>query len=126
MGLSKPSRKWFEYLTVIALVGVVAFLAVSNIYYQNRSGKHKALLYQLQILRSSINLYKLINGQNPSDLVMLATSAYKFPGEEYSRRYIDNAPMDKSGKVVDPFGNPYYYDETNGWIRSATHGYEFW
>lgn len=126
MGLAKPERKWFEQLMVLALVLVVGFLGASNIYYQNKSGKQKMLFYQLQILRSSINLYKFINGKNPENLEILAVGYYKFPGEDLARRYIENAPIDKTGKVVDPFQTSYYYDKDTGWIRSATQGYEFW
>lgn len=126
MGFTKPERKWFEHVLVVLLVVVVGFLVASNLYYQDRSGKQKMLFYQLQILRSSINLYKFINGTSPANLEAVATSIYKFPGEELARRYIENAPIDKDGKVVDPFGKPYYYDGHTGWLRSSSSGYEFW
>lgn len=126
MGFEKPQRKWFEQVLVVALVLVVGFLVASNIYYQNKSGKQKTMFYQLQILRSSINLYKLINNKNPETLELLVEEVYKFPGETLMRRYIENAPIDKHGVVVDPFGKGYYYDSKTGWIRSATSGYEFW
>lgn len=126
MGIIKPSRKWFEQVLIIALVAVVGFLVASNSYYQNKSGKQRTMFYQLQILRSSINLYKFINGTNPENLELLATGHYKFPGDDLSRRYIDSAPINKEGNVVDPFGEPYYYDKATGWIRSASSGYEFW
>lgn len=126
MGFTKPERKWFEHTLVVMLVVVVGFLVASNLYYQDRSGRQKMLFYQLQILRSSINLYKFINGSNPANLEVLATGIYKFPGEELTRRYIENAPIDKDGKVVDPFGRSYYYDGRTGWIRSSSSGYEFW
>jgi competence protein ComGC len=126
MGFTKPERKWFEHILVVALVVVVGFLVASNLYYQDKAGKQKMLFYQLQILRSSINLYKFIKGQNPPSLEVLAAGIYKFPGEELARRYIENAPIDKDGKVVDPFGKMYYYNGQTGWIRSSSSGYEFW
>ena len=126
MGFERPKRKWFEQAVVFFLVFIVGFLAVSNIYYQNKSGKQKAMFYQLQILRSAINLYKFINSRNPPDLGVLAGGVYKFPQEELARRYVENAPIDKNGIVVDPFGKPYYYDAETGWIRSLSKGYEFW
>lgn len=126
MGFERPQRKWFERLLVALLIVVVGVLVSSNVYYQNKSGKQRTLFYQLQILRSSINLYKLINLKNPENLEALATEIYKFPGEGLTRRYIENAPIDKNGNVVDPFGNKYYYDARTGWVRSSTSGYEFW
>ena len=126
MNFTRPERKWFEPVLVLVLVGVVASLVGSNLYYQYKSGKQKMMFYQLQILRNSINLYKLVNSQNPKNVEELATGVYKFPGEELTRRYIENAPIDKNGYVVDPFGNKYYYDGNRGWIRSSTSGYEWW
>lgn len=126
MGFEHPQRKWFEQIMVLILIVVVGFLAGSNIYYQNRSGKQKMLFYQLQILRSSINLYKIINRHNPDDLVDVAAGVYKFPGEEMTRRYIENAPIDADGRVVDSFGKPFHYDKATGWIRSDSRGFEFW
>ena len=122
----RPSRKWFEQVLIVFLVVVVGFLVASNAYYQSRSGKQRTLFYQLEILRSSINLYKFINGRNPGNLEALAAVVYKFPNEEQTRRYIENAPIDREGKVIDPFQNPYFYDVKTGWIRSSTSGYEFW
>lgn len=126
MGFERSSRKWFEHVLIVVLIAVVAFLVGSNVYYQNKSGKQKMMFYQLQILRSSINLFKLINDKNPESLKELASGYYKFPGETITRRYIENAPIDKNGNVVDPFGDSYYYDAPTGWIRSSTSGYEFW
>lgn len=126
MGFEKPKRKWFERVAVIGLVLVVGSLAASNVYFQDKFGKQRMLFYQLQILRNSINLYKIINNKSPETLEMLATGVYKFPGEDLTKRYIENAPIDKDGKVIDPFNKPYYYDSKTGWIRSSTTGYEFW
>lgn len=126
MGFEKPARKWFEKALVLLLIAVVGVLVISNVYYQSKSGKQRTLFYQLQILRSSINLYKLVNLRNPESLDALAVEIYKFPGEGLTRRYIENAPIDKNGNVVDPFGKQYYYNKGTGWIRSASSGYEFW
>ncbi len=126
MGFARLQRKWFEKVLVVLLVIVVGFLVGSNVYYQYKSGKQRTLFYQLQILRSSINLYKLINNENPQDLKAIAAGYYKFPGDVVTKRYIENAPIDKDGNVVDPFSKAYYYDARTGWIRSATAGYEFW
>lgn len=126
MGLESPNRRWFEQTVILVLVVVVGFLVASNIYYQNKAGKQKMLFYQLQILRNSINLYKFINNKNPENLEILAAEYYKWPGEDITRKFIENAPIDKNGIVIDPFGKQYYYDGKTGWLRSASEGYEFW
>ncbi len=126
MGLERPARKWFEKILVLVIVLVVGFLVGSNVYYQQKSGKQRTMFYQLQILRNSVNLFKVIKQRSPNDLRELASSVYKFPGEDLTRRFIENAPLNEKGEVVDPFGGKYYFDNVTGWIRSSTTGYEFW
>lgn len=125
-GKSVRKRKWYEVLLVLVLVGSVAGLMGASSYYEYKSNQQKSLLYQLQILRNTLNLYKLVTKSNPESLAELATGSYTFPGEEVARPYIQNAPIDKEGRVVDPFGSEYEYDSETGWIRSSTTGYEFW
>lgn len=126
MTFATPRRRIFEYLAYAAVIMIVLFLVGSNLYYQNKLSRQKTLFYQLEILRSSINLYKVINKGNPPSLIVLAKGVYQFPGDTETKRYIENAPIDKMGQVVDPFGGAYTYDSETGWVRSATKGYEFW
>lgn len=122
----RRKRHGLEYVLVSIMVMAVGALVVSNLYYQNKLEKERAMFYQLQILRSALNIYKIINRNNPASLVELASGTYQFPDDDTTKKYVENAPIDKYGHVTDPFGAQYQYDSEWGWIRSGTHGYEFW
>ena len=119
-------RSTIEYFLILAVVLVVAFLVGANIYYQRLDTKQKALNYQLQMIRSGINLYKIVEKDNPTNLIALAKGVYSFPGDNLTRKYLTNVPFTTSGELVDPFGNIYIYDKSTGWVRSGTSGYEMW
>ena len=120
------NRGVLEYIIVIAVIVVVAFLVGANIYYQRQGDKQKALYYELQMLRGGINLFKVVEERNPGNLAELAHGTYKFPGDKETKKFLYNVPFDKGGILVDPFGNQFMYDNETGWIRSSTRGYEMW
>jgi len=126
MQLKKPDRNRIEIIAVVLIIVIVAFLVAANIYYQRQESHQRALYYQLQIMRSAINLFKVVERRNPSNLAELAKSVYSFPGDMETRKYLSNVPFDKAGNLVDPFGKIYMYDHSTGWVRSSTSGYEMW
>lgn len=126
MALKNPDRSIFEHIVVIAVVLVVAFLVSANIYYQRLDTKQKAMFYQLQIIRNGINLYKVVERENPKSLMALSEAIYSFPGDRETRKFLTNVPFGPNGEMIDPFGVPYIYDVNTGWIRSGTSGYEMW
>lgn len=126
MVVSKPKRNLVEHIVVLGVIIIVALLIGANIYYQREGTKQKALSYQLQLIRSSVNLFKVVEKRNPNNLAELARAIYTFPGDAETRKFLTNVPFDKAGTLVDPFGNNYIYDPSNGWIRSGTPGYEMW
>lgn len=118
----KKKEKW-----VLAVAAVVTFiLMLSSLSFERQMSNQKLMFYQLQAIRTSVNLYKAITRNNPSSLAELATSEYQFPGEEQKRPYLVDPTINGNGVVVDPFGNPYIYDTRTGWVRSSTKGYELW
>lgn len=124
--MDKPRRNSLEYLLIIAVVLVVGFLVGANIYYQRLDAKQKALYYELQMIRGGINLFKIVQERNPRNLTELAQGVYKFPGEMETKKYLTNVPFGKDGEMIDPFGNPFFYDYKTAWLRSSTSGYEMW
>lgn len=126
MKMVSLKRNKLEHVAVILVVMLVAFLVGANIYYQRQESRQRALYYQLQIIRSGINLFKVVNKRNPNNLVELAKNVYNFPGDMETRRYLSNVPFDKQGNLIDSFGNNFFYDPKSGWIRSSTGGYEMW
>lgn len=126
MKFESPSRNIIEHLVFVVVVLVVGFLVGANIYYQRMDTKQKTLYYQLQIMRNAVNLYKVVEKKNPENLLVLAESIYSFPGDRETRKYLMNVPLDRGGKLVDPFGSMYIYDVKTGWVRTSTSGYEMW
>ena len=126
MPINRPKRNQLEQIVFIVVVLVVAFLVGASIYYQRQEARQRALFYQLQIIRSAVNLYKIVEKRNPANLTELARGIYKFAGDRETRKFMTNVPFGKEGGLVDPFGNKYFYDYKTGWVRSSTHGYEMW
>ncbi len=124
--MSHNRRNYIEYFVIVAVVAVVVCLVGANIYYQRLDTRQKALYYELQMIRSGINLFKVVNNSNPKNLAELAKGVYNFPGDAETRKFLTNVPFDKMGNMIDPFGNNFVYDFSTGWIRSSTTGYEMW
>jgi hypothetical protein len=118
-------RKYERVALIVIAILTMAIMGVA-IYFERQLSNQKAMFYQLQALRTSVNLYKAINKKNPKTLEALVNEDFKFPNEEVPRKYLQSPPMDASGRVVDPFGDPYMYDSKTAWIRSSTMGYEYW
>lgn len=124
--MTSPDRNKWEYLILVVVVLTVATLVSANIYFQRQNNRQKALYYELQMLRSGINLFKVVEKRNPRNLNELAHGTYQFPGEMETKKYLYNVPFNTEGKLVDPFDNEFLYDYKTGWIRSSTEGYEIW
>jgi hypothetical protein len=119
-------KKTYEKLALLVIALVTLGTMLSSLYYERQLSNQKAMFYQLQALRVSINLYKAINGGGPRELSLLFMEEFKFPDEDTPRRYMTGAFLNSGGQVLDPFGNPYKYDGTTGWLCSTTRGYEYW
>ncbi len=118
-------RKYERVALIVIAVLTMAIMGVA-IYFERQLSNQKAMFYQLQALRTSVNLYKAINKKNPTTLRALVNEEFKFPNEEIPRRYLQSPLLDEKGEVVDPFDHTYEYDSKTGWIRSSTAGYEYW
>lgn len=117
-------RSPFEII-VVAIVVVLTLLLAGGLYAGRlKVQKSNLLIRELSTLRSALTLYKTINRHNASSLEELAEGEYEVGGER--RHFIENLPRSPDGAVVDPFGNPYAYDESSGWVFSTSSGYERW
>ncbi len=126
MQLEHPRRSLLEnVLLAVVFVAILAFF-INSYYLEQKVYKQKALHYQLMILRQGVNMYNLVNRDFPDNLAKLATSTYRLPGEDINRVYIERFPISTNGKLLDPFGNPYAYEQKHGWVMSTTPGYDYW
>lgn len=119
-------KRNFERIVLMAVAIATVGIMGLTVRFERQLSNQKAMFYQLQALRISVNLYKAINRVNPSNLKALMVETYRFPGEDQSRRYLQSPTTNKKGELIDPFGSPYIYDVMTGWVRSSTDGYAYW
>lgn len=119
-------RKTIERLSLLAIAILTVSLVGMSIHYEREVGRQKALFYQLQLIRTAVQLYKSVRRANPFSLEVLAQEEYQFPGESIQRHYIEYPPEGEGNVFVDPFGTPYLYDVDLAWVSSNTPGYEYW
>lgn len=123
---SKKPRAKFEW-GVIVVVLVAAIVVAFGIYSKrDEVRKGKILLSELDSIRSSVTMYKTLNKANPPSLEALAKLNYSFDVGEAGKPYIEKAKYGKDGKMIDPFGNPYKYDNQTGWVASSSKNYDKW
>ena len=123
---TKKSRAKYE--VVILLIVIVAALIAGFGIYKARSGvdKGKLLMTELEQIRSAITTYKTLNKVNPPTIEDLTKLTYSFSPNEKPRPYLSDIAVNREEKPVDPFGNPYKYDVSKGWVTSSTKGYAEW
>ena len=121
----RGGRLW-ERIAMAAVTVLTVVVMIASLGFERRIANQKLLFYQLQTLRTSVNLFKAMAKRNPESLTELAEAEYRFPGEEQRRRYLSITPMNENSAFVDPFGHPYGYDVKSGWVKSQTPGYEYW
>lgn len=118
-------RSTLEIIIITVIVMLVVALSVGIYAGHNKLNKSKALISELQSMRTGIMLYKKINGENPSSLDVLANEAYASGGGR-THHYIFKVHRNSKNAIIDPFGHEYSYSPKKGWVQSTTRGYERW
>ncbi len=113
-------------VVLIALLCLAIFALGLILKMEKRSADQMVMQYQLQAIRTSVNLFKAIEKRNPASFKELAAARFSFPGESEERHFLEGVQMDNNGEARDPFGNKYIYDPVSGWVRSNTAGYFNW
>ncbi len=126
MNMKSPNRGIFE--TVLLLVVFVAvFVFMANSYMmEQRVYKEKALLYELELLRQGVSTFSMVEKRKPDSLVELASTVYSLPDDSVKRHFVGKVIVNDKGQIIDPFGHPYAYNKSKGWVSSATSGYKKW
>lgn len=114
-----------KFLMAVAIL-VSLGLTLTSLNLERNVGKKKEMMYQLQMIRMGVALYKSIEKKNPDNLEALATTRYAFPGDGQSKLYLEVQYGDNIDFFVDPFGNKYGYNKETGWVNSTTKGCEYW
>jgi len=122
--MKRITRSPYE-MVVVAVVVVLAVVLGASLYASRAKYQKGSLLVQeLGAMRSAIATFKIANKKHPAELKELVTSEYELGGVK--RPFLERLPMSSDGRLVDPFGNPYVYDPSAGWVSSSTPGHERW
>ena len=116
-------KRKIEYFIFIVIALLTMGITGAAFRVEQRVAKQKIMFYQLQALRTSVNLFKSMLKRNPRSLRELAEAEFRFPGERQRRRYLQFAQVNDEGFIIDPFGKPYVYDPKTGWVKSAVWRY---
>jgi type II secretory pathway pseudopilin PulG len=137
-------KTWFNakgltiYETVVALciIGVLTGVVIVKYRQVTRAAQDSAVRTALGNIRTSIQFFKMINGRNPQSLKEMVEKKAMLPArtghDKYSgpiflnESYLMEYATDKTGNIIDVFGNPFAYDAIKGEVRSTSRGYESW
>ncbi len=116
--MARRRRSYFEIVIIVVVVCLAVVLGAGLYAGRAKSLKSELLIHELDMMRSSLLVYKIINRRNAKNLEQLASSTYYVKGS--NRAYIEQLPPSIDGKIIDPFGNPYSYDSKTGWVFSTS------
>jgi len=117
--------------TLIVVVLLSIFIGVLLPKYQRMAeeARETALQMSLGNLRKAVQVYVLTQRKIPADLRVLMKERFAVPIQEgtiFTEQYLKTNALDEAGYPIDPFGNRYGYDPSNGRVYSTTKGYKTW
>ena len=125
-----------DAIITLCLIGILIGVVIPKYRHVARVAQETAVKTALVNIRTSINLFRMLNGRNPQDLkemiekkVILPArvGSDKYTGSIFLKKsYLMEYAVDKEGNIVDAFGNPFIYDASTGEVRTTTEGYEAW
>jgi Tfp pilus assembly protein PilE len=124
-----------DALIALCLIGVMIGIVIPKYQRVARAAQESAVKAELANIRSSIELFRILNKRNPASLGELIEKKVMLPGriggDEYSKSFYDQQylmayALDQKGNILDAFGNPFLYDPVRGEVRTTTRGYENW
>jgi type II secretory pathway pseudopilin PulG len=125
-----------DTLITLCIIGVLTGVVIVKYRQVSYAAQEAAVKTALVNIRTSITLFKMLNGRNPHSLremigqkVMIPArvGADKYTGPIFLKKeYLMEYAVDKDGNVIDAFENPFIYDPVQGEVKATTKGYETW
>ena len=128
-GFDEKGLGIIETIIVCLLVAVMFGTLIPRYQRTAREARETALRMGLTSMRTSIQLYVLLNNKPPEGLKELLGKRYIIPTKEgtiFTDQYLRGLAMDSEGYPIDPFGNRYSYEPKEGRVSSTTKRYEKW
>lgn len=131
----------FNTLVTCVLIAVLISTGMTYYFRVVRAARETALRYELVNLRTAILLFAAVNRRFPGNLQELVAGSYLLPNAEFSiseggigfesrsimkRAFLEPNSVDSEGRILDPFGYPYRYDQQHGRVSSADARYVNW
>ena len=135
-GLQQKKRpKIIDVIVSLCIIGVLFGIVIARYQRVYHEARKTALRSELTNIRSSIDLFRMLNGRNPRDLTELMEKNVVFParigqdsftGSIWEQKYLMSSAVDEDGIILDAFGNPFQYNPVSAEVRATTKGYEDW
>jgi len=110
---------------ISVLLGIFGYFSNSLL----RRGREEALRNELNNIRISIELYRVINGRLPNNLAELMDQNLTLENESgiiLKKEYLQPFRIDQEGGLLDPFMGRYNYNQRTGLVKSESRGYQEW
>ena len=125
-----------DALITLCLIGILIGVVIPKYQQVAHEAQEVALKTSLVNIRTSIKLFKMLNGRNPQSLQEMIEKKVLLPArvgpDEYTgpiflnECYLTECAVDRGGKILDAFGNPFIYDASKGEVRTTSKGYANW
>lgn len=124
-----------DALISLCLIGILVGVVIPKYKQTAREAQEAALKAGLSNIRTSIQLFKMLNGHNPKSLNELIEKNVMLPARTgttpytgpvfFNRKYLMSQAVDSRGHLLDPFGNCYSYDPVRGEVKASSKGCEY-
>ncbi len=125
-----------DTVITLCLIGILIGVVIPKYRHVARAAQESAIKAALVNIRTSIKLFKMLNGRNPQSLKEMIEKKIMLPARVGSDKYtgpiflkesyLMEYAVDTEGNIIDAFGNPFIYNTSKGEVRTTTKGYETW
>jgi len=124
-----------DAVVTLCIIGLLTGVVVQKYQRVAVAARESALKAELSNIRTSLKLFRMLNGRNPASLTEMMEKKVMLParsgssaasGSFFDESYLLKNAIDRSGNKLDAFGKPFLYEPDKGEVRSSTRGYESW
>lgn len=124
-----------DAIITVCLIGLLFGIVVPKYRRVAHAAQEAALRAELANIRSSIRLFRRLNGRSPESLREMVEKKVILPaqigsgvytGSIFDEAYLMPHAVDEEGNILDAFGNTFQYDLVRGEVKTTTRGYEHW
>jgi len=126
--IEKRSLTLVEFILTICVLFIFLGFFAAYINTTLKIARENALQMELSNIRMSIEHYRVLNGKLPQDINTLFNQQFDVVNSDMVIRdnFLKPFRVDKEKNLLDPFLNKYYYNSSDGTVKTQTKGYESW